>query len=278
MIMINSIQEFIGENPDDKVSEVVQTLNHEDTGDRILILVEGDDDEVFYGDYLNSQKAYIYGMNGCEHFVHILNTLNPLYPGELAVIKDADFDHLNNTTYSHDNLFLTDKHDYEMMLVSPNRVKLIAMEYGIDAADAERIYDRIVANISDYSYIKWHNSRRGPGIPGINFRTSKAVHHYGKTIDESLNILRPYQHDAVNLNLADIESLKRSNIGVDKCQLVNGHDFCELIPKAIKDIKMRNIRNKDIPVKLRSHYSRADFLSTILANSLDAKFPGIVVR
>lgn len=278
MNIMNSIQAFVLDNPEDKVSEVVQILNHEDTGDKVVVLVEGDDDESFYEDFLDAGKAYLYGMNGCEHFLHILDSLNPNYPGKIAVIKDADFDHLNRTAYGYSNLFLTDQHDYEMMLVNPDRVRRIAKEYGLDDNDAGSIYDSIVNNISNYSFIKWHNSRRGVMDKGINFRTSKAIHHYGNSIEESLNMLRPLQNPDVVLDQAAIETLKQANLDVDRRQLINGHDFCDLIPKAIKDIKMRNIKNKDIPIKLAKNYSRIDFLTTRLANSLDAKYPGIVVR
>lgn len=278
MIMENSILSFIIENPEDKVSEIERVLNHNEVGDRVVVLVEGIDDETFYTEYLNTNNAYIYGMNGCEHFVNVLTALNTIYSGKLAVIKDADFDHLNNTTYMHHNLFLTDQHDYEMMLVTPQRVKSIAMQYGIRDEDAATIYGEVVDNISNYSYIKWYNSRRGVEEMGINFKSSKAIHHYGKSIEESLNLLRPFQNSGVVINQDEIESLKTANEDVDRRQLINGHDFCKLIPEVIKGLKRMNIKNKEIPAKLIDYYSKADFNATHLAQSLTRIFPNIVLK
>lgn len=276
--MENSIQSFVLANPADKISEVERIINHNDIGEKTVLLVEGDDDETFYSKYLDTDHVYIYGMNGCEHFVKILDELDHRYPGKLAVIKDADFDHLNSITYSHTNLFLTDQHDYEMMIVSPDRVIAIATDYGLSADEASGIYDAIMDNISNYSFIKWHNSKREEDEKGINFRSSKAIHHYGKTIEDSLEILRPTQHPEVTLDPVGINILIESNPDVDKRQLINGHDFCELIPKAIKDIRVTNIKNRDIPTKLIALYSTDDFSSTSLARALDSTFPGMVLR
>ena len=278
MIMMNSIQAYLQANPVTKVAEVRQVLNHNLTGNKVLLLVEGVDDEAFYQSYLNTGMVYVYALYGCEHFQNILHTFNPLYPGKLLVIKDADFDHLNGITYAFSNLFLTDQHDYEMMMVTPDRVKYVAEEYGLSDTDAAGIYDCVVDNISDYSYIKWHNSRRRTTEMGINFKATKAVRHYGMTISESLDILRPVQHQGVVLDQGAIETLKNSNIRADRRQLINGHDFCKMIPKAIKDIKMKNIKDKDIPQKLKSHYTKADFSATHLANSLETILPGVVLR
>lgn len=272
---MNSIQAFLDSHSENKVSEVRLVLNHGQTGRRILVLVEGADDEAFYQAYLNTQKVFVYALNGCEHFNRILTELNPHYPGRFLVIKDADFDHLNGITYTYPNLLLTDQHDYEMMMMTPDRVKKVAKEYGIDDENAARIYEKIVNNISNFSYIKWYNSKRNEGTKGINFKSAKAVNYYGKSIEEAVNLLRPSQNPEVILDPVAIESLKLANEHIDRRQLINGHDFCELIPKAIKDIKRQNIRNKDIPSKLISYFSTSDFLHTHLAASLERLIPGV---
>ena len=278
MNIMNSIQAFMDSHSGSKVSEVIQVLNHPQTGSRILVLVEGVDDEAFYNLYLDTGKVYVYALNGCEYFIEILTALNPLYINRFLIIKDADFDHINHTTYTHSNLFLTDHHDYEMMMVTPDRVKEVGKDYGLDDLNAAAIYERIVNNISDFSFIKWYNSKRDEGVPGMNFKSSKALHHYGKTIEESLNLLSPTQNPAVVLDKDAIESFKLANIQADRRQLINGHDFCELIPKVIKDTRMQNIKNKDIPAKLISHYSKADFWATHLSSSLEEAIPGVVLR
>lgn len=278
---MNSILANIESNEDDKTAEVRNMLNHYDTVNKILILVEGDDDVIFYSNYLDTEKVFLYQLKGCRYFAKVLGNLNPRYVNRLAAIKDADFDHLNGISPSIQNLFLTDTHDFEMLMISPHSVTDLASQYGLKnelAHHANHIYTDVVHNLSNLSYIKWHNSMRDENEKGICFNKSKAIHHYGKSIRESLEILQPFQDDDVIMDEDAIEALKSNNPDAEISQLINGHDFCELIPKAIKDVRMTNIRNNDIPVKLLALYPSAAFSSTNLALSLERLYPGIVLR
>lgn len=273
---MNSILAHIESNVDDKTATVMQMLNHVQTKDKLLILVEGEDDESFYGNYLDASKVFLYALNGCQYFVNVLHILNPRFKRRLAAIKDADFDHLNGICYEYDNLFLTDFHDYEMLIMSSERVAKVASEYGLDDQSAASVYDVVVNNISNFSFVKWHNSRRASGVKGISFNKSKAIHHFGKSVSESVDILRPLQDEDVNIDVDGIMALKNDNTDVEIRQLINGHDFCQIIPKVIKDIKKVNIRNKDIPVKLVSFFSKSDFSKTRLAQSMNHEYPDIL--
>lgn len=278
---MNSILANIESNEDDKTAEVRNMLNHYDTVNKILILVEGDDDVSFYSNYLDAERVYLYQLQGCRYFAKVLGNLNPRYVDRLAAIKDADFDHLNGISQNITNLFLTDTHDFEMLMITPDSVADIASQYGLKnelAHHARHIFDDVVYNLLNFSYIKWHNSMRAENSKGICFNKSKAIHHYGKSIRESVRILQTLQDDDVILNEDAIEMFKVSNPNVEVGQLINGHDFCELIPKAIKDIRMTNIRNNDIPVKLQALYPPSAFCSTNLALSLERSYPGIVLH
>lgn len=273
---MNSIYSYsIGHLPD-KVSEVRSMLNHPNTRNKILTLVEGDDDEDFYGRYLDKGKVFLYRLNGCYYFEKILDNINPKFQNRLAVIKDADFDHLNGIYYTHTNMFLTDKHDYEMMMISQELVTKVAQSYGLTNEEANHIYPLISSGLINYSFIKWHNSRRASGENGISFKKTKAIHHFCKSIPDSVGILQPQQSSDFVINISAIENLKANNPDVDVHQLHNGHDFCELIPMAIKNIKKINIKNKDIPKKLRDLYTLDQFRTTSLASTLESAYPGII--
>ena len=283
---MNSIQEEIEKHPVDKIAEVKQAYNSSLRDYRVMILVEGEDDENFYRNYADDSNVYVYAMMGCDWMQPTLQALNPRYKNKLAAIKDADFDRLNKNLPSLSNLFLTDEHDHEMMCVSKEKSAEIAEHYKVDKTTAQDIHLEIITNITPFSEVKWYCSMareyyklfEGNDSPGgvatkVSFKKCKAANHYGLNREE--NISRINLRQAVNwsiLNSKDIERFLSRRAKPDHRQLINGHDYCGSLGEAIRRIKSRTIGKKEIPSLFRKKFTLTEFLSTDLATSLTAYF------
>lgn len=62
-------------------------------------------------------------------------------------IKDADYDVLNHVSYPYPNLFMTDKHDLETMMISEEALENIMKEF-LRYEDMKK--ERIELNVQDF--------------------------------------------------------------------------------------------------------------------------------
>lgn len=92
----------------------------------VFVIVEGLDDKKFYLSFLDRERCRIevaYGRPNVEAALAILEA--DCIPDVLAIV-DSDFDILDGKPAASPNLFRTDTHDIEtMMLVSPALDKLL---------------------------------------------------------------------------------------------------------------------------------------------------------
>src|SRR5262245_19497546 len=94
--------------------------------DGAFLIVEGDTDARFYKRMVDSGKCRISIAHNRENAVQLVTILQgDNFAGFLAIV-DADFDVLEGAVFGSSNIFLTDTHDLEtMMLKSPALEKLL---------------------------------------------------------------------------------------------------------------------------------------------------------
>ena len=86
------------------------------------IIVEGESDVKLFRSFFDDSQCQIWWFRGGVHQLeHSLSEIAKTYPLVIG-IRDADFMHLEGRTPAIGNLFLTDFHDLEMMMVHNVRV------------------------------------------------------------------------------------------------------------------------------------------------------------
>lgn len=256
------------ETKDTIVADVVSRFRHPKFEGKVVIVVEGEDDIRLYSSLFNGQFADFYNLKtkGCSYFEDVLQECNPNYGNRFFVIKDADFDHLNGRTYSYPNLFLTDTHDAETMMMTDEGLKSICCENLLDK-DAIQVLD-IMEDLKVYSYLKWFNETHQIGI---NFDALSIFSLYrGNSIDIDSCINYVYSV-AANKDKPIVSSKLLSSFLEDKndtdlFQLSNGHDICDGIRVKIGLLKNNKhaVGKGEIPKCLRIKYSLSDFEQTQL--------------
>ncbi len=117
-------------NKDNIVADIKLTLTHPKYKERILVIVEGIYDEKLYLKFFDNNDTGIKSTTGHRYYEHILEQLNDSYSSRFIILKDADFDHLNKKCYNkYPNLFLTDTHDIETMMINDAVVDSICSHY-----------------------------------------------------------------------------------------------------------------------------------------------------
>ncbi|MDE6538188.1 MAG: DUF4435 domain-containing protein [Muribaculaceae bacterium] len=281
---MNSILAHINNKKGDKFSEVRLAYNGSVRGARIMLIVEGKDDEKFYENFA-SDNLYVYSLEGCEWMEDVLHRMNLGKKRKIAGIKDADFDILNNTPPVEPSLFLTDWHDHEMMCAGEESCRIIAEANGIGSEEGIKLHSKILKNLREFSKIKWYCSivrkqyKKLDNAPeNISFKKCKAVHHYGLTLEENLNRVNLRQtHMRAPLNYTDIQRFLNRRAEPELRMLVNGHDYCSGICHELKRITNKNITVKEISEMLRNSLSLEDFSKTNLAQSISDYFYPLTV-
>ena len=260
------------ETIDTIVAEFVSHFRHPKVEGKVVIVVEGEDDIKLYSSLFNEQFAILYNLKtkGCSYFEDVLQECNSSYGDRFFVIKDADFDHLNGKTYSYPNLFLTDTHDAETMMMTDECLKSICCE-NLLSNDAVQVLD-IMEDLKVYSFLKWFNEIHQLGI---NFEALSFFSLYQGNIIDIDNCINYVYGDVVNkdkpiVSSDQLSSFLEDNNNVDMFQLSNGHDICDGIRVKIGLLKnnKNSVGKGEIPKCLRIKYSLADFERTQLFSQI----------
>lgn len=266
---MNTIRDAIDENT--IVAEVVQYFRSPIYSEKLMIIVEGDDDIKLYKSFFNESKVYFHTLqtNGCGWFESVLKECDDQYESYFIIIKDADFDHLNSKTYYYPNMFLTDTHDMETMIIKDDSINKICQEYNCCFS-----VNDIMKNIKNYSFLKWYNCKNQCGI---KFEVLNIFQLYdGKkdlTIQNCLNSIyaNPKNQNKTKISNVAISKFIKDHKNTDLSQLTNGHDLCKSIRKKIyvlNSSKSYNIKDDEIPRLLRVQYTMTDFKHTKLYQSI----------
>lgn len=263
----NSVLDYTSDDFNGKTADVFLTFNNELNYDKVVLLVEGLDDALFYSEYFVEENVFLFVMNGHEWMTQVLGDLSSVFPNQLAAIKDADFNHLDNSYSVHQNMFVTDCHDWEMTIVSADRTSRIAARYGICDAESGILHEEVMRELQNYSYVRWANS----WIPAKEDRVrflDDAENMRGKTLAEVVTIVNGNQKENRWIDPNYVDSFKNQHPNADLRQLNNGHDYMRMLRKLISEKSKKNIKNGEIPEAYVRLFTGADFSLTRLAHNL----------
>ena len=264
---------------DELVQEVKDEICHPANAGKVCVAVEGDDDIGLYGKFLNSQLVYFFLTCDCVFIVSILERL-PEYNNQLIGIKDADFDNLRGVNYTLPNLFLTDTHDAETMMLQRSIINDIVFEY--THQQMPNVVNDAFGALEWYSYLQYYNTDVITSVndDGIRFKgLSISTLFNGDTPVCCADCLDIVRHHADNHRLvhfpteAQLQSFKAQKATTELFNLHRGHDVIRCIGILIRchtSSKGKKIGDNDIPRQLRIRYLFDDFQTTHLYDRLNS--------
>jgi Protein of unknown function (DUF4435) len=249
-----------------------------------FLVVEGQTDALLYKRLADSERCRLIVAHNKKNVVEILLILESGdFAGALAIV-DADFDVLERTVFVSSNIFLTDTHDLEtMMLKSPALEKLLS-EMGSETKLAEFVKARgkdlreaLLEEGLHPGYLRWVSLRHGHALKfeGLNYRAF--TDHLTLTIDQSklIETIKNHSHKPQPSDhelQQQIEAISEETH--DKWHVCCGHDLiCILsvgLHKAIGSYNWKEIEPEIIERSLRLAYESAWFRHTRLYASIKA--------
>jgi hypothetical protein len=225
----------------DKLNELRLDISHPNNRGTAFVLLEGDSDIRLFRKLFNIENCKVESIPGgkikLEECVGELTNVYPLIIG----IRDADFINLGDQPYSKTNMFLTDFHDMEMMLVSENDVfSALVFEFSSLTQDKHiETRKNIISTIEQISLLKWLNDKENleykfeVGFQDLISFANLEIdfnQYFSRVLSKSPNA-RLTDISTVQEKLA---ALRESN--PNSFQLCNGHDFLKALSQFLREV------------------------------------------
>lgn len=247
-----------------------------------FLILEGETDVLFYKRFANSGKCRLIVAHNKENAIQILMLLeNDGFVGVLAIV-DADFDVLEGRNVVSSNLFLTDTHDVEtMMLKSPALEKLL-LEMGSDAKLAEfrkkhgkEVIEALLEAGMHIGYLRWVSLRHSHALKFEKLKY-RAFTDLDTLIVSQSGLFKTIKDHSRKPQLSD-EELRRQIEAIkdgahEKWMVCCGHDLLGILSvglhKALGSWDWKEIETEILERSLRLAYESIWFRATQLHASI----------
>ncbi|MCR4799203.1 MAG: DUF4435 domain-containing protein [Bacteroidales bacterium] len=268
-------------SPQKLVSELLMKLSNPQNRRKVVVWVEGKDWRV-YNKFFDLDKIIQYGKCGGK----VIKEAHQLFKEKVTsvnsiVILDADFRRLEKYDLKTDsNIFYTDGHDVEMMMIMQENVRNGICEVFEYEGERQQFYDDIFQELCYLSYFKWfdyHHKRCYKYKPLGKVHQSQAQLNDLTWIENTLYQCSKKAWDESNHNTMfvrikpeDVKEFIRENNSVNRYEITNGHDFYKRMCKHIKD-KTKYERNEEcLNDSIIALFNNEQFKKTDLHKSLRA--------
>ena len=272
-----------------KENEIRMLLDHPNYRNVVFVFLEGHADIKTFRPYLNEDNTSLEAFEGKANVMSIVDNLS----GESDVIGicDADFDHILKVSPPA-NIFITDTHDVETMMIGVPAFDAMLNEIVIDGERLRHLkaelLDQIFPVCTQIGVLKLVNKIQGLGLNFEGIQTEKFL----EVSEEPFSIqfcLDSFIQEVIGRSSTEMspKSLKYeyenySGSRYDQLQICNGHDICRMVSSVVGVLRATDVSNLNqdrVESFLRTSYiSREYFLETRLYDTLSTWQSGRLVK
>ncbi len=253
----------------EKINELIQNLSSPINAQKIIVLVEGEDDYRLFKKLFHQSNCIIdFIPGGKTSLLEGLTAILQIHRKSIG-IQDADFMHLETIENTTTNLFLTDFHDMEIVMLSQPEIYSALLHEHAPHIEKERhtaIFNQKLSELRFTSYLRFVNHIQDwqLNFQGISFAKAFNIQEIiidNNRISELILSQSPNaQEKEINNIKAKISEMESPNH--DILQLCNGHDLVKIIGLFI------GVNDKNVAQKIRTSYRSADFERTKLYQNI----------
>ena len=254
----------------DRIANSIRLLRSAHEG--VFLIVEGHSDKLIYERLVNKQEVRVTIASGKNNAIKALSILEKENFRRVVAVIDADFSRIEQQIPDSNNLFLTDEHDLEMMLIKSAAFDKLLKERGSEekiAAFSKDIRETLLKLGQEIGKLRLLSLRNELNLKfeGLNF--SKFIDKKNLSIDIDKLIISIKNHSQ-KLSL-DEQQIKQdlsviSDENHDPWQLCCGHDFISILAIALwKVLGTRNandVKKEDWEREIRLAYELSYFYQT----------------
>lgn len=268
---MNSIRTALAANENEAIARVRLILNNSVTADKVLMVVEGKSDADFYKRMYSPSKVEVNLVGGAKQVRLVCDKLGKQYGTRFIGIKDADFDVLNGTVYPCSNLFLTDGHDVEIMVLGcPDVVTSVWGQYCQSEILPDGLVELIFEELLPLSKWKWYNVVTKSKIVFLEVGDFFSFGVFDYTRYEGALFSETRNQDKMSCKESFL-GWEASHANPDRMHVTNGHDAMDGFLQKIRfKQKFKNINKKEFISKVFASYPESIYRNTPLAQRIDA--------
>ena len=247
------------------VTRIRQLFQDSSIKNKVIIIVEGPTDVEIYKPLFLQTEVYIHTLSIRFHD-YVLQSLYGDYSTKLISVKDADFCWVNGLTPTAPNMFITDAHDLETMMINSGALANLSAVYPglLDNLDALALCGVLV----DYSYMKWYNYNNHTKLAFDKLSTIN-LYETGLLSNCQLLFSEVCNHSPSHIALFDdFNSFRISHMCPDIMCITNGHDLMDCIYFEMQKKKCGNLSKRKVLKTFYSGYSIQLFKTTNLFSSI----------
>ncbi|HYW20974.1 MAG TPA: DUF4435 domain-containing protein [Nodularia sp. (in: cyanobacteria)] len=248
-----------------------------------FVLVEGSSDKTFYERFVDKLACQLVVPQATKpsrkqlatEILEILEKSN--FQGVIAIV-DADFDRLPNSLYTSPNLFRTDTHDLETMLIQSAALEKVVSEFGSEEkiAQLNRDIREVLISVGVLlGYLRWISQSDGLNLTFEGITFSKFIDEKNWQLNE-IKMIQEIKNKSRTFNLKDGDIQQRLNSkksnNHDPWQVCCGHDLVEILSlglrKAIGTNNAAEVEPNRLERNLRLAYEAVYFCQTQLYSEI----------
>ncbi|KAB2954147.1 DUF4435 domain-containing protein [Heliorestis acidaminivorans] len=158
-----------------------------------FLIVEGVSDARLYGKFMNKQSCHIIVGENKQNILGALTRLEEeKFIGFLAIV-DLDYDYQQKEEKRNPNLFYTDSHDLETLLLNSSALDNVLVEYGdekkinhLEQKSEKRLVDIIAGSAATVGYLRWCSLEKKLAFRFENLDFSAFICERTLEVDEDL--------------------------------------------------------------------------------------------
>lgn len=222
---------------------------------------------MFNEQYVEIEIPYDGGLNSLLSIVCKLSKET----NQVIGIRDADFLHLEENIETPENIFLTDFHDAEMMMISYDRpYHEVVREYLGKEKDPQLLSrEKILNSIAFIGGLKWINSSDDLNLKFDGLGLGEFYDKQTFMLDEKrfLQAIMKRSNNKKRVVLENEILAKIENIS-DFLNICNGHDFQKIFAFRINSFRKKGVSEEEMSRSFRLAYTIEDFQKTNLYQKL----------
>lgn len=254
----------------DRIANSIRLLCSDHDG--VFLIVEGHSDRLIYERLVNEQEVRLTIAYNKDNAIKVLFILEKENFRRVIAVIDADFLRIEQQIPESNNLFLTDEHDLEMMLIKSAAFDKLLKERGSEEkiqAFPKDIRETLLKLGQEIGQLRWLSLRNKLDLKfeGLNF--SKFIDKNNLSIDVDkliINIKNNSQKHSLDQQQIQQELSIISNEKHDPWQLCCGHDFMSILAialcKALGTWNPNDVKIEVLERELRLAYELSYFYQT----------------
>lgn len=241
-----------------------------------IMIVEGDTDFRVYKRFVVTSQCELIPGHGKSNVIRAMKLLEKdNFKGLLAII-DSDFWNLEGTQAISKNIFQTDSHDLETMILSSSAFERALDEFGSDSKIKKfgiPIMDKLLECATPIGCLRWISCKTQDNLclrfKGLSFENF--INENSLVIDINA-LITEVKQNSNNQTLDERTIENKINIllqkGHDSWQICSGKDIIKILVIGLKNIfgkvKSKALTPELLDGALRLSYEYSEFCSTIL--------------